>query len=72
MEHRTLKWYTRALKRIDEIALWYEKNVGEKASENFINDTLKTVNALSLMPTIGKFEKQQGNITLLIHIPSSN
>lgn len=64
MERRNLKWNKRALRRVDEIAIWYEQNVGEKARRNFLDDTFSTIERLRLMPSIGLLERKDENAVL--------
>ena len=47
----------KAIDTINEVAEWYNINMGKKSAQNFVDGIWKTINLLSTMPTIGIVDK---------------
>lgn len=52
-------WKRQALHRVDEIASWYENNMGKTAMRSFLQGVADTVTTLSHSPNIGKLDERR-------------
>lgn len=59
MKPLQIKWKRRALRRVDEIAVWYADNMGMTAARNFLQGISETIQTLSHTPTIGKIDERR-------------
>ncbi len=48
-----------ALSFIDEVALWYQFEMGKRAAQHFIDGVWNTINTLAQMPTIGVLDERR-------------
>ena len=59
MKPLQIKWKRQALRRVDEIAVWYADNMGMTAARNFLQGISETIQTLSHTPTIGKIDERR-------------
>ena len=52
-------WKRQALTRINDIASWYENNMGRTAMHSFLQGVVDTVTTLSHSPNIGKLDDRR-------------
>ncbi|MBO4565527.1 MAG: type II toxin-antitoxin system RelE/ParE family toxin [Bacteroidaceae bacterium] len=52
-------WKRQALHRVDEIASWYENNMGRTAMHSFLQGVANTVSTLSHSPQIGILDERR-------------
>ncbi len=55
MKKHEVVWSTRAIGQRYIISEWYKEKLGKIASVHFNNDLNETIDAISIMPTIGTF-----------------
>ena len=61
MDALRIVWKKRALQRVEEIALWYERNMGYTAERHFLEGINDVVCTLSKSPLIGKIDYRRNN-----------
>ena len=60
-------WKRQALLRVDEIATWYEDNMGAVARHNFLQGISSTVQILSCQPNIGTIDSRRSTKQFKYH-----
>ena len=60
-------WKRQALHRVDEIATWYEENMGVVAMRHFLQGITDSVQTLVLQPRIGMIDKRRSAQRIVYH-----
>ena len=64
MDALRIIWKKRAIQRVDEIATWYEKNMGFTAATHFVQGIEETVHTLAHSPQIGSIDERRSTTNI--------
>ena len=65
MDALRIVWKKQALHRLEDIAQWYEDNMGHTAAHNFVTGIIDTIQTLSHSPEIGTVDTRRSTNQLI-------